>query len=99
MLDLLTSAPGEEYATKGLIEKVDVLGQIPYLLKKFVNYAAGTKPYIYTVRYTVLCRRERVADVVDVKWLNQATASITVPSTPAPLTVEGLLFNEATFVS
>ncbi|SCZ87661.1 BZ3500_MvSof-1268-A1-R1_Chr2-2g05127 [Microbotryum saponariae] len=45
---LLTSKPGEPYATQGLVEKVDVLGQIPYLLKKFVNYAAGTKPYIYT---------------------------------------------------
>ncbi|GAA5864647.1 hypothetical protein JCM8547_008260 [Rhodosporidiobolus lusitaniae] len=43
---LLESAEG--YKTKGLVEKVDVLGQIPYLIKKFVNYAAGTKPYIYT---------------------------------------------------
>ncbi|GAA5961796.1 hypothetical protein JCM8115_001423 [Rhodotorula mucilaginosa] len=38
----------ETYKTKGLVEKVDVLGQIPYLIRKFVNYAAGTKPYIYT---------------------------------------------------
>ncbi|GAA5888689.1 hypothetical protein JCM6882_009051 [Rhodosporidiobolus microsporus] len=38
----------EGYETNGLVEKVDVLGQIPYLIKKFVNYAAGTKPYIYT---------------------------------------------------
>ncbi|GAA5983884.1 hypothetical protein JCM11641_006408 [Rhodosporidiobolus odoratus] len=44
--DLLESAEG--YKTRGLVEKVDVLGQIPYLIKKFVNYAAGTKPYIYT---------------------------------------------------
>ncbi|BGP49660.1 Putative cell survival pathways protein [Rhodotorula kratochvilovae] len=36
------------YQTRGLVEKVDVLGQIPYLIRKFVNYAAGTKPYIYT---------------------------------------------------
>ncbi|GAA5998499.1 survival factor 1 family protein [Rhodotorula paludigena] len=36
------------YQTKGLVEKVDVLGQIPYLIRKVVNYAAGTKPYIYT---------------------------------------------------
>lgn len=49
LVDLLTSKPGEAYATNGLVEKVDVLGQIPYLAKKFVNYAAGTKPYIYTV--------------------------------------------------
>ncbi|GAA5832388.1 hypothetical protein JCM11251_006431 [Rhodosporidiobolus azoricus] len=45
-MGLLTSQKG--YETKGLVEKVDVLGQIPYLIKKFVNYAAGTKPYIYT---------------------------------------------------
>lgn len=48
-IELLTSAKGEPYETKGLVEKVDVLGQVPYLVKKFVNYAAGTKPYIYTV--------------------------------------------------
>lgn len=34
---------------KGLIEKVDVLAQIPYLVKKVISYVAGTKPYIYTV--------------------------------------------------
>ncbi|GAA5929907.1 hypothetical protein JCM1841_001255 [Sporobolomyces salmonicolor] len=44
--DLLVDAEG--YKTRGLVEKVDVLGQIPYLIRKFVNYAAGTKPYIYT---------------------------------------------------
>ncbi|BGP25897.1 survival factor 1 [Rhodotorula toruloides] len=44
--DLLVDKDG--YKTKGLVEKVDVLGQIPYLIKKFVNYAAGTKPFIYT---------------------------------------------------
>ncbi|PPQ66222.1 hypothetical protein CVT24_000334 [Panaeolus cyanescens] len=32
---------------KGLIEKVDVLAEIPYVLKMAVNYVAGTKPYIY----------------------------------------------------
>ncbi|GAA5824064.1 hypothetical protein JCM5353_007078 [Sporobolomyces roseus] len=44
--DLVTDAEG--YKTRGLVEKVDVLGHIPYLVRKFVNYAAGTKPYIYT---------------------------------------------------
>ncbi|KAF5377351.1 hypothetical protein D9757_007997 [Collybiopsis confluens] len=32
---------------KGLIEKVDVLAEIPKVLKMAVNYVAGTKPYIY----------------------------------------------------
>jgi len=36
---------------KGLIDKVDVLAEIPYVLKVAVNYVAGTKPYIYQVRF------------------------------------------------
>lgn len=32
---------------KGLVDKVDVLGEIPYMVRKMVNYVAGTKPYIY----------------------------------------------------
>jgi hypothetical protein len=47
----LRDAPADgSYQTRGLIEKVDVLAQIPYVVKKFVNVVAGTKPYIYTVR-------------------------------------------------
>lgn len=34
---------------KGLIEKVDILAEIPYVIKMAVNYVAGTKPYIYQV--------------------------------------------------
>lgn len=33
----------------GLIEKVDLLAEIPYVLKAVVNYVASTKPYIYQV--------------------------------------------------
>lgn len=32
---------------KGLVDKVDVLAEIPYMVRKVVNYVAGTKPYIY----------------------------------------------------
>ncbi|KZV68286.1 oxidative stress survival Svf1-like protein [Peniophora sp. CONT] len=38
---------GEPSAPKGLIEKVDVLGEIPGAVKSIVSYVAGTKPYIY----------------------------------------------------
>lgn len=41
---------GRPDAYKGLIEKVDVLAEIPYVIKTMVNYVAGTKPYIYQVR-------------------------------------------------
>lgn len=37
-------------APKGLLQKVDVLAEIPKVLKMAVNYVAGTKPYIYQVR-------------------------------------------------
>ena len=41
---------GVPSAYKGLVEKVDVLAEIPYVIKTMVNYVAGTKPYIYQVR-------------------------------------------------
>lgn len=47
-LDVDVGGPSVESA-KGLIEKVDVLAEIPYVLKTVVNYVAGTKPYIYQV--------------------------------------------------
>lgn len=40
---------GTSEKPRGLIEKVDVLAEIPYVLKMAVNYVAGTKPYIYQV--------------------------------------------------
>jgi hypothetical protein len=40
---------GSVQSPKGLIDKVDVLSEIPYVLKMAVNYVAGTKPYIYQV--------------------------------------------------
>lgn len=46
-LQVDVGTPGEP---KGLIEKVDVLAEIPYVIKTMVNYVAGTKPYIYQVR-------------------------------------------------
>jgi hypothetical protein len=41
---------GPPTAPKGLIEKVDVLAEIPAIVKAVVSYVAGTKPYIYQVR-------------------------------------------------
>lgn len=40
---------------KGLIEKVDILAEIPYVLKVAVNYVAGTKPFIYQVSMVLIC--------------------------------------------
>jgi Svf1-like N-terminal lipocalin domain/Svf1-like C-terminal lipocalin-like domain len=41
---------GTPQSPNGLVEKVDVLAEIPKVIKAFVNYVAGTKPYIYQVR-------------------------------------------------
>lgn len=38
---------GASAPNSGLIEKVDVLAEIPYVVKTVLNYVAGTKPYIY----------------------------------------------------
>jgi len=57
-LSLLPESPGTYAATlhidvgnhkhpKGLVEKVDVLAEIPRVIKLAVNYVAGTKPYVY----------------------------------------------------
>jgi len=37
---------GSGHAPEGLVEKVDILGEIPWALKQFVH-ATGTKPYMY----------------------------------------------------
>jgi len=34
----------------GLMEKVDVLAEIPYVIRKGLAAVTGTKPYIYQVR-------------------------------------------------
>lgn len=60
-VSLIPEAPGDITAQqlvdlgsvvkpRGLIEKVDVLAEIPYVVKMAVSYVAGTKPYIYQVR-------------------------------------------------
>jgi len=41
---------GSGHASEGLVEKVDILGEIPWALKQIV-YATGTKPYMYQVSY------------------------------------------------
>jgi hypothetical protein len=76
---------GKPQAPKGLIEKVDVLAEIPYVLKTVLNHVAGTKPYIY-------------------QWQNHAKLIVRGPDTIIPglsagLEIEGILFNEATFIS
>jgi hypothetical protein len=40
---------GNNEQPNGLIEKVDVLAEIPRVIKMAVNYVAGTKPFVYQV--------------------------------------------------
>ncbi|KAH7884761.1 oxidative stress survival, Svf1-like protein [Phlebopus sp. FC_14] len=81
----LTVDVGTLDAPKGLVEKVDVLAEIPYVIKTVVNYVAGTKPYIY-------------------QWQNKAKLAVRgaealIPGSSEGLEIEGVVFNEATFVS
>lgn len=70
---------------KGLIEKVDVLAEIPYALKMAVNYLAGTKPYIYQWQNLVN--------------LSITGPESVVPGLSNGLEIAGVLFNEASFIS
>lgn len=82
---------GSPQASIGLVEKVDVMAEIPYVIKAFVNYVAGTKPYVYQVRdgFTLLfCwyfwKRRQTSFVglhsISVQWHNQATLNLTAPA-------------------
>ncbi|KAF9036202.1 oxidative stress survival Svf1-like protein [Panaeolus papilionaceus] len=70
---------------KGLIEKVDVLAEIPYVLKMAVNYVAGTKPYIY--QWTNPTK------------LSLTGPDALAPGLSSGVEVDGTLYNEATFIS
>jgi len=76
---------GDLNAPKGLIEKVDVLAEIPYVLKVAVNYVAGTKPYIY--------------QWFNPATLTLGGPEGLAPGLSGGLEVRGLVYNEATFIS
>ncbi|KAI0091205.1 oxidative stress survival Svf1-like protein [Irpex rosettiformis] len=69
----------------GLIEKVDVLAEIPYVIKTMVNYVAGTKPYIYQWLNPVS--------------LHVTGPDSLIPGLSQGLNINGRLYNEATFIS
>lgn len=52
--------------TKGLVDKVDVLAEIPYMVRKIVNYVAGTKPYIYQTLNEATLKIKREGEESDV---------------------------------
>ncbi|KAF8638306.1 hypothetical protein AX17_002326 [Amanita inopinata Kibby_2008] len=76
---------GNLESPKGLIEKVDVLAEIPYVLKMAVNYVAGTKPYIY--QWFNRTKLTITGPDGIVEGLSKGVA------------VEGRVYNEATFIS
>jgi len=86
----------ESYVSKGLIEKVDVMAQIPYLVKKVISAVAGARPYIYTWLNPV---------TANISLPNAAvSAGMTMKPESADgetskFTIHGHLFNEATFIS
>lgn len=99
-LSIRVGKPGEEI---GLIEKVDVMAEIPAFVKAVVSYVAGAKPYIYQASCPNLVLSP-VSTHGHFQWLNPATLEITGPDALVPglsggLEVKGRLYNEATFIS
>ncbi|TBU55566.1 oxidative stress survival Svf1-like protein [Dichomitus squalens] len=76
---------GSPDAYKGLIEKVDVLAEIPYVIKTMVNYVAGTKPYIY--------------QWLNPAKLNVSLPAGLIEGVSDTAEVEGNLYVESTFIS
>ncbi|CAE6504522.1 unnamed protein product [Rhizoctonia solani] len=74
---------GTPDAPKGLVQKVDVLGEIPAALKMVIAYAAGTKPYMY--------------QWLNPGTLTVTGPESLVPG--GTKTVNGTIYNEATFIS
>ncbi|KAH9063849.1 oxidative stress survival Svf1-like protein [Lactarius vividus] len=69
----------------GLIEKVDVLAEIPSVVKTVVKYVAGTKPYIY--------------QWITPAKLKLTGSDLLLPGLEKGLEVEGFAYTEATFIS
>ncbi|CAE7169678.1 unnamed protein product [Rhizoctonia solani] len=74
---------GTPDAPKGLVHKVDVLGEIPAALKIVIAYAAGTKPYLY--------------QWLNPGTLSLTGPESLIPG--GSKTVNGTFYNEATFIS
>ena len=99
-LSVQVGKPGGEI---GLIEKVDVMAEIPGFVKAVVTYVAGAKPYIYQVSFSTL-PLSLVLTHGYFQYLNPATLKISGPDDLVPgfsggLEVKGHLYNEATFIS
>ncbi|KAI0264418.1 oxidative stress survival Svf1-like protein [Gloeopeniophorella convolvens] len=81
----LTVDVGDPAQPKGLIEKVDVLAEIPTVVKAVVSYVAGTKPYIYQW-------------INPAKLVLTGPDSL-LPGLSKGVEVDGFSYNESTFIS
>lgn len=68
VLNLAKNSPGAAYDTNGLIQRVDVLGELPWAVKKIVN-ATGANPYIYTWLNEVPVKIETVTEAGEAKTI------------------------------
>lgn len=89
--------------TEGLIEKVDVLAEIPAMVKAVISYVAGTKPYVYQVNIDVLCDYCRLTKTAQ-QWMNPSELRVTCPDDIIPggssgISIKGTFYNEASFIS
>ena len=94
---------GSGHAPEGLIEKVDILGEIPWALKQIV-YATGTKPYMYQVSDQPMQSSWACLTSSSSQWLKPATLKVTAPTQMLggdneSEEIPGNVYMEATFIS
>lgn len=82
----------------GLIEKVNVLAEIPYVLRKALNAVAGINPYIFQVSRLGASVVVAATDRARTQFHNKVTLNVTLPD-DKQVAVPGWMFNEATFIS
>jgi hypothetical protein len=81
----LTADVGPFNAPKGLIEKIDILGEIPSAVKMVVNVVAGAKPFMY--------------QWINPAVLKVSGPDAILPGLKDGLEIKGTVYNEATFIS
>ncbi|KAF5341922.1 hypothetical protein D9611_001899 [Ephemerocybe angulata] len=76
---------GDVDQPKGLIERVDILAEIPYVLKAAVSYVAGTKPFMY--------------QWINPTKIHLTGPEAIAPGLSEGVDVEGRMYTESTFIS
>jgi hypothetical protein len=79
------------------VDRVDIMAEVPAIIKKFVAGAVGTRPYIYQVCFPSIAWCLNGADRMRSQYRQEATLKLKVGE--EVIEEKGSMFMEATFIS